>query len=69
MTVTGTAAPCVVFAGTFSVKVVVEGVKVTLFQLFTSCAASTDPRPVARSYPVAVREARRARHKSVPQYW
>ena len=49
LTVTGTAVPCVVLAGTVSDKVVVVGVKVTLFQSFTRFAAFTDPRPVARS--------------------
>src|SRR5271170_5266139 len=60
VTVTGTIVPCTVFAGTLSVKVVVVGVKraAAVLQLFTRLLASTDPRPVARSYPVVVTQPR-----------
>ena len=53
---TGTALPCVTFTACppFNVSVAVVAVNVALFQLLTRLAASTEPRPVARSYPVVV---------------
>jgi hypothetical protein len=55
-TVTVMVVPCVVFAGTVSVKFVVVGVKVEVAvdQLAAIFATSTDPRPVAKSYAAVV---------------
>ena len=50
---TGTAVPWVTLTGLpeFNCKVAEVAVNVTSSQLSTKLAASTDPRPVARSYP------------------
>jgi hypothetical protein len=53
---TGTAVPCVMFTALplFKLSVVVVAVNDALLQLLTKFAASTDPRPVAKSYAVFV---------------
>src|SRR5487761_182426 len=46
-------APCVILIALppLSVRVVVDGLKITEFQLLTRLLAFTEPRPVAKSYP------------------
>src|ERR1051326_4518013 len=49
-----TACPCVSVVGVKLLRVVTEGASVTKLHFVTRLLASTDPSPVARSYPVVV---------------
>ena len=54
LTFTLTLEPCVKPEVGLKVRLVVVGVKVTLFQLFTRFVTLTEPSPVARSYAMVV---------------